>query len=40
MVFSRAQFENAVDLLVLIEPETILQGLTGSIDEARINLVR
>ena len=38
MVFSRAQFENEVDLLVLIEPETILQGLTGSIDEARINL--
>ena len=38
MIFSRAQFEEDVDLLIPVEPRTILIGLRNSIDEARIKL--
>ena len=38
MVFARFQFESEVDLIFDIGPETILQDLRGSIDEARIKL--
>ena len=38
MVFSPVQFESDVDLLIPIEPKTIIQGLRCSIDEARIKL--
>ena len=38
MIFSRNQFESDIDLLIPIEPKTILLGLTVSIDEARVKL--
>ena len=39
MIFSPEQFESDVDLLIPIEPKTIMQSLRNSIDEARIKLV-
>ena len=35
MIFSPAQFESEVNLITEVSPQTILQGLMNSIDEAR-----